>query len=113
MAKILDLKSRVPEGKYKAMIIEDSLIHDRKEIMNLIKKGYSFSSEVMETAGFIKHISKVTTSSSIVEHKKDNRLSEKDTADLKSITRPIPTLDNGEIETADDIENIDSDYDEE
>lgn len=38
MAKILDLKSRVPEGKYKATIIEDSLIHDRKEIMNLIKK---------------------------------------------------------------------------
>lgn len=115
MAKILDLKSRVPEGKYKEMIIEDSLIHDRKEIMNLIKKGYSFSSEVMETAGFIKHIRKVTTSLSIVEHKKDNRVYEKDTADIKSIIRSISTLDNGEIETVDDIENTDNDndYDEE
>ena len=113
MAKILDLKSRVPEGKYKAMIIEDSLIHDRKEIMNLIKKGYSFSSEVMETAGFIKHIRKVTTSLSIVEHKKDTRVYEKDTADIKSIIRSISTLDNGEIETVDDIENTDNDYDEE
>ena len=115
MAKILDLKSRVTEGKYKATIIEDSLIHDRKEIMNLIKKGYSFSSEVMETAGFIKHIRKVTTSLSIVEHKKDNRVYEKDTADIKSIIRSISTLDNGEIETVDDIENTDNDndYDEE
>ena len=30
MTKILDLKSQVPEGKYKATIIEDSLIHDKK-----------------------------------------------------------------------------------
>lgn len=113
MTKILDLKSRVPEGKYKATIIGDSLIHDRREIIDLIKKGYSFSSEVMETAGFIKRIRKVTTSLSIVEHKKDNRVYEKDTADIKSIIRSILTLDNGEIETADDIENIDSDYEEE
>ena len=113
MAEILDLKSYVSEGKYKATIIEDSLIHDRKEIMNLIKKGYSFSSEVMETAGFIKHISNVTTSILIVEHKKDNRIYEKDTADIKSIIRSISTLDNDEIETVDDIENTYNDYDEE
>ena len=49
----------------------------------------------------------------IVEHKKDNRVYEKDTADIKSIIRSISTLDNGEIETVDDIENTDNDYDEE
>ena len=49
------------------------------------------------------------------EHKKDNRVYEKDTADIKSIIRSISTLDNGEIETVDDIENTDNDndYDEE
>ena len=67
----------------------------------------------METAGFIKHIRNVTTSILIVEHKKDNRVYKKDTADIKSIIRSISTLDNGEIETVDDIENTYNDYDEE
>ena len=67
----------------------------------------------METAGVIKHIRNVTTSGSMEEHKKDNRVDEKDTADIKAIRRSISTLDNGEIETVDDIENTDNHYDEE
>lgn len=94
MTKILELKSRVPEGKYKSSIIKDKLVHDRKEIIYLCKKGYSFSSDVMETAGFIKHVNKVTTVLSVVEHEKDKRTYEKDTTDIKSIIRSISTLDN-------------------
>lgn len=98
MDKILKLRSIVPEGKYHSTIVNDKLIKDRKEIIELIKKGYQFSSEVMERAGFVKHIRNVTTKLAVVEHKKDNRIYEKDTSDVKSIIRSISTLDNGNDE---------------
>lgn len=108
MGKTLNLKSRVPEGKYKATTINDKLIFDRKEIIDLIKKGYLFSSEVMEKAGFVKHVREIKTSISIVEHEKDERTYEKDTADIKAIIRSISTLDNGSNEAiVEDDENKD------
>lgn len=113
MDKILNLRSIVPEGKYHSTIVNDKLIKDRKEIIELTKKGYKFSSEVMEKAGFIKHIRNVTTKLSIVEHKKDNRVFEKDTSDVKSIIRSISTLDNGNDEITVAEEDNKNDYDEE
>lgn len=114
MDKILNLKSIVPEGKYHSTIVNNKLIKDRKEIIELTNKGYRFSSEVMEKAGFVKLIRNVTTKLSIVEHKKDNRVFEKDTSDVKSIIRSISTLDNGNDEiTVTEEDNNKNDYDDE
>lgn len=114
MDRILTLNSRVPEGKYKSTIIGVKLVKDKKEILDLIKKGYTFSPDVLEKAGFVRHVRNVTTSISVVEHEKDNKVYEKDTADVKSIIRSISTLDNGDAisEDYEDNNSINDEYEE-
>lgn len=90
----LNINSKVPYGKYEMSTVGDKLINDRKEIINLIKLGYTFTRDVMEKAGFTMKIRDVKTSVVIVEHEKDNTNYEKDTASLKSILNSLHTIDN-------------------
>ena len=92
-SKELNIKSKVPCGKYKSTIVGDKLIADKKEILSLIKDGYAFTEEVLKEAKIIKRVTvEPHTYNRISEHQVDNKVYEKDTMSLKNILKSLHTI---------------------
>lgn len=98
-SKELNIKSKVPCGKYKSTIVGDKLITDKKEILSLIKEGYTFTDEVLNEAKIVKRVTVVPhTYNRISEHQVDNKVYEKDTMSLKNILKSIHTIETSIVE---------------
>lgn len=104
MTMILNIHSEVTIGKHKGRSVNDILNIDKKEIFNLIKQGLLFDDEVLSIAGIKKSVRDVKVLQVFVEHEKDNKKYEKETASLSKILKEIRTLDN--IPEIDENENI-------
>lgn len=91
----LDIKSKVPCGKYKSELVGENLVNDKKEVFSLLKDGYIFTDEVLGKVGIIK---KVRVSSQqcnrVTDHITDNKVYEKDTMSLKNILKSIHTIES-------------------
>lgn len=71
------------------------IINDNKRnIFQLLKKGYEFDDEVLSLAGIKKNIKNVKTRNQIVEHDKDTKTYEIDKTPLHKILKEISTIDS-------------------
>ena len=94
MLNVLHKNSEITTGRYKGKTVNEVLEKDKKEIFYLIKKGVSFDDEVLSMSGITKKTSNVRFSQVFVEHAKDNKIYEKDTASLSKILKELRTIDN-------------------
>lgn len=112
--EVLTLNSIINKGKYKGKTISEIIDIDRKEMINLFKKGYYFDDEVMEKSRFKRVIRDVKCENVIAEHlKKDTKVYTTDTKNINEILKDILTLDNtykdADEEVSDDIEEYSED----
>lgn len=108
--EVLTLNSIINKGKYKGKTISEIIDIDRKEMINLFKKGYYFDDEVMEKSRFKRVIRDVKCENVIAEHlEKDTKVYTTDTKNINEILKDILTLDN----TYKDVDEKDSDDTEE
>lgn len=108
--EVLTLNSIINKGKYKGKTISEIIDIDRKEMINLFKKGYYFDDEVMEKSRFKRVIRDVKCENVIAEHlEKDTKVYTTDTKNINEILKDILTLDN----TYKDVDEEDSDDTEE
>lgn len=74
------------------------IINDNKRnIFQLLKKGYEFDDEVLSLAGIKKNVKNVKTRNQIVEHDKDTKTYEIDKTPLHKILKEISTIDSYSI----------------
>lgn len=93
--EVLTLNSIINKGKYKGKTISEIIDIDRKEMINLFKKGYYFDDEVMEKSRFKRVIRDVKCENVIAEHlEKDTKVYTTDTKNINEILKDILTLDN-------------------
>lgn len=106
--EVLTLNSIITKGKYKGKTISQIIDIDRKEIVNLFKKGYYFDNEVMEKSHFKRVTHDVKCENVIVEHckEKNNKFYATDTKNINEILKDILTLDN----TYKEVDEITDDY---
>ncbi len=112
--EVLTLNSIINKGKYKGKTISEIIDIDRKEMINLFKKGYYFDDEVMEKSRFKRVIRDVKCENVIAEHlEKDTKVYTTDTKNINEILKDILTLDNtykdADEEDSDDIEEYSED----
>lgn len=101
--KTLHLDSVIESAdKYNGKEVSE-LAEKKGVIFQMIKKGYRFDDEVLKMC----HISHVIRDRKIemvvVDHKKDTKKYEKDTASYKDIVKEIDTLEYDEYEEKDEI----------
>ncbi len=112
--EVLTLNGVINKGKYKGKTISEIIDIDRKEMINLFKKGYYFDDEVMEKSRFKRVIRDVKCENVIAEHlEKDTKVYTTDTKNINEILKDILTLDNtykdADEEDSDDIEEYSED----
>lgn len=112
--EVLTLNSIINKGKYKGKTISEIIDIDRKEMINLFKKGYYFDDEVMEKSRFKRVVRDVKCENVIAEHlEKDTKVYTTDTKNINEILKDILTLDNtykdADEEDSDDTEEYSED----
>lgn len=99
----LNIYSILDTGKYRGKKVGEMVDNkDKAELFKLIKKGYSFNDEVLSLIGIKKNVRDVKVSQILVDHVKDKKVYQKDTASLSKILKELRTIDNlneNEIQT--------------
>lgn len=93
--EILSLDSIIKKGKFNGKTVNQIIENDRKEIINLVKKGYSFSDEVFEKAKFKHQVRDNNIVLEVVDKPKTvNKPLNKDTEKLENIIESLSTISN-------------------
>ena len=91
---VLTLDSTIETtGRYNGKTVREILEKNRGDIMKLIKKGFRFDEEVLAAAHIKKTERERRSYNVIVDHDKNNKTYEKDTASMKEILKQINTID--------------------
>lgn len=77
----LDKLDKIPKGKYKGRVVEDLVNESTHNIMELLREGYTFTSDVLASAHIRKTIRDVRAYNEVISRpkKKDEELLKKDT----------------------------------
>lgn len=118
----LNLNSIITTGKYNGKTVEDIIYENKKEILELVRKGFDFEEEVYTKAGYKHTIRDQKFIFEFVDKpkQKDTKVYAKDTENVSKIIESLSTIDNisyspyedDEEETYDDETDIvDNEFD--
>lgn len=93
---VLNADSIIEGGSFDGKSVSEILSNNRKDIFKLLKEGYYFTDEVLQTAGIKKKVddSKVRFTHEVFIHEKDTKVYKKDKDSLSKIIKSLNTITN-------------------
>ena len=93
---VLNADSIIEGGSFDGKSVSEILSNNRKDIFKLLKEGYYFTDEVLQTAGIKKKVddSKVRFTHEVFIHEKDTKVYKKDKDNLSKIIKSLNTITN-------------------